>query len=202
MSATVEKWFGSGFAELHPQLQRLHREGGTLAGAVDVSFGQGLAGVVGRRLASRMGVPTTAGAHHLRVDIHSQDGILHWGRTFDGANSFNSEFQPHGSHPSGYWLEQSGSLTLTLGVEVRNGGWHWLHRRTTLFGMPIPRALLPTTIASKEIVGDLYRFSVEVRATVLGKLLGYSGTLELAPFAAGKSPGAGVASTTKRCIKC
>src|SRR5690349_20256630 len=54
MSAIVEEWFGSGFAELHPLLQLLHRKGGVLRGPVEVSFGQGLAGVVGRRLASRL----------------------------------------------------------------------------------------------------------------------------------------------------
>ena len=177
MSAIVEEWFGKGFAELHPLLQRLHREGGVLSGPVEISFGQGFAGSLGRRLASRMGVPTAAGAHRLQVNIHSEAGVLHWGRSFNGQSEFNSKFQPVGHYPSGHWLEQSGRLSLVLGVEVRDGSWHWQHRRTSLFGIPIPRALCPATLASNGIEGELYRFSVEVRAPALGKLLGYSGTL-------------------------
>jgi len=62
-----------------------------------------------------------------------------------------------------------------LGVEVNAGSWHWQHRKSTLFGIPMP--LLPTTLASKGIEGELYRFSVEVRAPAFGRLLAYSGTL-------------------------
>lgn len=196
-SGAVEEWFGGDFAQLHPHLQRLHREGGILRGAVEVSFGQGVAGIIGRRLASRMSLPTAAGVHDLQVDIHSEAGLLHWGRTFNGASRFDSKFQPVGRFPSGHWLEQSGNLTLALGVEVWDGGWHWQHRSTRLFGLPIPRAVLPTTIASKEIEGELYRFSVEVRAALLGKLLGYSGTLESVSSAERDSPGTGVAYTNK-----
>lgn len=182
MSSLVEDWFGSGFAELHPLLQRLHREGGILSGRVWVSFGQGLAGVLGRRLAARMGVPTVAGDHHFQVTIHSKGGILHWSRRFNGQSEFSSEFQPVGRYPSGYWVERSGLLSLALGVEVRDGNWHWQHRKNSMFGVPIPRALFPTTLASKRIDGELYRFCVEVRAPALGTLFGYSGTLMPNPF--------------------
>ena len=177
MSTVVEEWFGEGFAQLHPLLQRLHREGGSLSGAVQVSFGRGLAGFLGKRLASRIGVPAVTGTHHLQVDIHSEGGVLHWGRSFNGQSQFNSKFQPIGHYPSGHWVEHSGHLSLMLGVEVKAGGWHWQHRKSALFGIPMPRSVLPTTLASKGIDGELYRFSVEVRAPVLGRLLGYSGTL-------------------------
>ena len=199
MSAVVEEWFGEGFTELHPLLQRLHREGGILRGQVAVSFGQGLAGIVGRRLASRMGVPVVAGTHDLQVTIHGEAGALHWGRSFNGQSQFNSKFQPSGHYPSGHWLEQSGHLSLVLGVEVKDGGWHWQHRKTRLFGVPVPRAILPTTLASKGIEGALYRFSVEVRAPVLGKLLGYSGKLAPNPSIERTLPGKPVsASHVKR----
>jgi len=199
MSAIVEEWFGKGFVELHPLLQRLHREGGVLSGVVEVSFGQGLAGVLGKRLASRMGVPAVAGTHRLQVNIYSEAGVLHWGRSFNGQSEFNSKFQPVGHYPFGHWLEQSGRLSLVLGVEVRDGGWHWQHRKTSLFGIPIPRVLFPTTLASKGIEGGLYRFSVEVRAPALGKLLGYSGALAPNPSIERTLPGKPVsASHVKR----
>ena len=174
---TVEDWFGAGFADLHPLLQRLHRDGGLLRGQVDVSFGRGLAGFFGKRLAARLGVPAVAGPHDLQVSIHSAGGVLHWSRSFDGQTQFCSEFRPVGHYPTGYWTEQTGPLSLALGVRVLAGGWHWEHRRTRLFGLAVPKALFPGALASKRIEGELYRFAVEVSAPVLGKLLGYSGNL-------------------------
>lgn len=189
MDTVVEDWFGQGFSKLHPLLQSLHRNGGVLGGQVEVSFGQGLSGFLGRRLAFRLGVPATAGIHHLEVIIHSQAGVLHWTRKFNGLSEFRSEFRPVGHYPTGHWVEQSGPLSLALGVRVVAGGWHWEHRRTSLLGMPAPKALFPTTLASKAAEGALYRFSVEVRAPALGKLLGYSGTLASNPCIERGAPG-------------
>jgi len=174
---TVERWFGESFCELHPLLQRLHREGGVLSGAVQVSFGRGLAGFFGKRLASRIGIPAIPGNHHLQVDIHSDEGILHWGRRFNEETEFNSRFEPIGHYPTGHWVEHSGQLTLVLGVEIKAGAWHWRHRSSRLLGIPLPKSLLPTTLASKAVEGDAYRFCVEVRGAMLGKLLSYSGKL-------------------------
>ncbi len=41
----------------------------------------------------------------------------------------------------------------------------------------MPRALMPTTIASKSIEDGRYRFSVEVVVPVLGAVMGYAGAL-------------------------
>lgn len=177
MQNIAEEWLGNQFRELHPLLQDLHRNPSILTGQVEVSFGRGIAGVLGRRIASRLGVPITSGEHTLEVSIYSDGGVLHWVRSFNGQSRFHSEFKPVGRYPSGYWVERSGPLALLLDVRVIAGGWHWVHRSTKLFGIPLPRAFLPTTVASKSIDQGLYRFSVEVKAPVLGKLFGYSGTL-------------------------
>jgi hypothetical protein len=179
METVVEEWFGKCIHELHPLLQRLHRTGGVLSGRVQVSFGDGMAGVFGKRLATRLGVPNTSGSHHLQVAIHSSEGALHWARSFNGRSEFISKFNPYGQYPDGHWIERSGPLTLELGVKIQAGGWHWEHRKTRLLGILIPKPFLPTTIASKSIEQGRYRFSVEVKAPLLDRLLAYSGTLTL-----------------------
>jgi hypothetical protein len=179
MGSIAEEWFGSQFSELHPLLQDLHRNSGTLVGQIELSFGQGLAGVIGKRVAARLGVPTVAGRHVFEVSIYSESGVLHWVRTFDGQSRFHSRFEPVGRHPEGYWVERSGPVALHLGVQIVAGGWHWIHKRTRIFGIPVPKAILPAAVASKSIEQGLYRFSVEVSAPVLGKLFGYSGMLAL-----------------------
>jgi hypothetical protein len=151
METVVEEWFGEAFRELHPLLQRLHKSGGVLSGQVQVSFGQGLAGLLGKQLASRMGVPNITGAHHLQVAIHSRAGVLHWARTFNHRSEFSSDFKPVGRYPTGHWVERSGALSLALGVKVVAGSWHWEHRSTTLLGVPIPKSFFPTALASKSV---------------------------------------------------
>ncbi len=56
MHNPVIKWFGKNFSELDPLLQELHRNGGELSGIVNLEFGSGLAGVIGRKLSLNLGV--------------------------------------------------------------------------------------------------------------------------------------------------
>lgn len=180
MSA-VEAWFGEHFATLHPELQALHREGGTLAGSVSIEFGSGAAGWLGRRLARRLGIPIEPGEHRLAVHIHSNDGVLHWDRRFDAHTEFRSTFTPVGRFPTGYWIERSGGLHLRLGVEVISGGWHWQPRGIRLGVLWLPMSLLPRTRAYKEVVRGLYHFDVAISVLQAGQVLRYHGKLELTP---------------------
>ena len=53
----AQTWFDGAFTRLHPLLQQLHRTGGTLDGVIGIRTGRGIAGILGRRLAARLGVP-------------------------------------------------------------------------------------------------------------------------------------------------
>ena len=180
MTNAVEAWFGDHFGELHPQLQTLHRHGGTLSGNIDLCFGRGIAGLLGRRLARRVGIPTIAGVHALQVQIYSVHDELHWNRCFNASTMFRSTFIPVGTFPSGHWIEQSSSVQLLLTVRVVNGGWHWQPVGAKLGALSLPAACLPRGIACKEIAGGLYHFRVSMALPLLGKLLEYGGNLRLA----------------------
>lgn len=173
----VEAWFGERFGELHPLLQRLHRDGGELCGDVELAFAPGLAGWLGRRIARGLGLPPAPGRHPLMVAIRSEDGVLHWDRQFDGHLKFASRFTPRGHYPDGDWLEQSGKVQLRLQVRVVDGGWHWYHVGSRIGMLPLPVALLPRAVAFKEVVDGKYRFMVTVQVPVLGKVLSYGGLL-------------------------
>jgi len=173
----VHDWLGPQFARLHPLLQALHLQGGLLCGPVDIAFGKGLGGVVGRRLAAKLGVPTEVAPHTLAVHIWPGGDGLHWDRCFDGKHWFRSLFVPRGYWPSGYWIEQSGAIGLELGVEVIEGGWHWQTRAVRLGRLSLPRWCLPRTRAHKRIVDGRYQFSVAISVPLLGVVLAYSGLL-------------------------
>jgi hypothetical protein len=177
VSRLVEEWFGAAFARLHPKLQALHRKGGELEGAVEISIATGAAGVLGRRLAKGLGVPVTLGAHRLRVHIHSDAQVLHWDRCFDGDQWFRSNFRPVGRYPEGEWIESIGRIEQRLGVEIEHGAWQWQARGLRAFNFDVPAWLQPQVIAGKQIVGDRYRFSVGISLPALGTVLQYQGDL-------------------------
>lgn len=176
MASIVQDWFGSAFSDLHPLLQQLHRHGGVLRGSIDVRFGNGLAGILGRRIAQRLGIAYEE-ANRLEVRIFSDDCGLHWNRRFNDRTEFRSTFVPIERFPHGHWRESSGPIQLLLQVAIVNGGWHWRSMRTYAFGIPLPSWLAPRTIAYKEIEGDGYRFRVDVGLPLFGTLFSYSGKL-------------------------
>jgi Domain of unknown function (DUF4166) len=183
-TACVERWFGSEFNHLHPLLQALHRHGGMLQGEVQISFGNGLAGWLGRRLARKLGVPVGVERTGLQVHISHADGVLHWDRCFGGAVNtpeqwMRSRFEPVGQWPQGYWLERTGLLELHLGVDVVDSAWHWVPRSFKLLGMPLPAALMLTSRASKRVQCGQYVFEVHMSAPLLGMLLRYEGCLDI-----------------------
>ncbi|WP_339413076.1 DUF4166 domain-containing protein [Pseudomonas sp. EA_35y_Pfl2_R5] len=177
--SVVERWFGADFTQLHPLLQSLHRKGGKLHGLVDLQLGRGLAGIIGARLATRLGIPAELARVAFQVDIHDTDNALHWNRCFADNATLYSSFQPSGNWPNGYWLESTGSLKLALAVDVHQGGWYWRPLKAWLHGVRIPLWLLPRTEAYKRIEEGLYHFYVGFSLPLLGKRLSYSGTLQL-----------------------
>ena len=173
----VKNWFGNRFSDLHPLLQQLHLEGGALKGKVNISYGNGIAGILGQRLARKMTLPN-AGEHELLVQISHDDEYLHWSRSFGNSNVVHSLFKPVGSVERGYWLETTGPVAMRLTVDVRNGGWYWRCLKVCLFGIPIPVWLVPESNAYKVIVNGRYKFHVSFSFPFFGELVRYEGMLD------------------------
>ncbi len=177
-NSIVQHWFDNQFNKLDPLLQQLHRQGGQLAGDIELSYGSGIAGVVGRRLAKKMGLPS-AGQHQLKVTITHQHDCMLWQRCFNSGQILTSKFFPIGDIQTGYWIEKTGAITLKLTVDIINGGWHWRCLGVELFGLPIPRLFVPKTTAFKIVEGGHYHFHVGLALPLFGELVRYSGKLNL-----------------------
>lgn len=172
------RWFGEGFARLHPALQALHREVGGLRGAVTITPGRGVAGLLGRRIAQRLGIPTGAALSGFEVRIAHDAQAMRWERRFEDGRTLRSVFSPVGLYPDGHWLEDTGAVQLKLAVDIRDGGWYWRLLRASLHGVPLPRWLFPRTEAFKRIDADGgYRFAVAFALFPFGTLLRYEGVL-------------------------
>ena len=177
--SVVETWFGASFSRLHPQLQALHREGGTLTGPVEFEAGRGLGGLLGGIALRRLRIDPSAGPHTLTVRIRHDARGLHWARRFNDGRELVSLFQPHGQWPSGHWIERAGPLALKLDVDFVDGGWRWRPLEYRFYGCTLPRWLCPCVDAGKRIVGDAYRFDIRVALPGLGTVLAYGGDLRL-----------------------
>jgi len=172
----VSNWFQKDFSNLDPLLQKLHLSGGELSGIINISYGKGLAGLIGRRLAKKMQLPNH-GEHRLLVSIsHSQNG-LHWNRRFNDNDTVESLFVPFGNYKNGYWIETTGPVKMKLTVDIVNGGWFWRCLKVSLFGLPIPLFLIPKSQAYKIIENGKYVFNVSFTYPLLGSLVSYRGIL-------------------------
>ena len=180
MKTVAQQWFGEHFNKLHPELQALHTQGGILFGEVEVSYGAGLASLIGKRLGKKLGLPATAGVTDLRVEITHTDDAMIWSRQFGNApNTMTSFFSPQGTYPSGSWTETTGAITIDLGIEIRSGEWHWVQRAAKLMGLPIPARLLPALTANKFVSDGRYHFNVMLSQRGLGVLVQYGGALSI-----------------------
>ena len=172
----VRNWFEDDFTDLDPLLQKLHLSGGELSGDIDISYGRGISGLIGKRLAKKMKLPNQ-GKHQLLVSIsHSSKG-LHWKRKFNDDSIVESLFAPFGNNKNGYWIETTGPLKMKLTVDIVNGGWFWRCLKVSLFGLPIPLFLIPKSEAYKLIENGKYVFNVSFTYPLLGSLVSYRGIL-------------------------
>lgn len=197
-------WFGPAFERLHPLLQALHRDGGALAGEIDLRTGTGPAGVLGRRLARRLGIPTDRARRGFRVDIVHEPERMLWLRRFDDGSELRSVFQPVGQFPDGHWLEATGPVRMRLGVDLDGGGWRWRLLGLSARGLPLPRFLFPRTDAYKRIERidgeERYRFAVSFSWFPFGELLRYEGALHAVPaVTASSADPAGAANAAAHC---
>lgn len=176
----VARWFGRRFEELHLLIQQLHTDGGVLSGKVKITYGKGFAGLIGRRLGKKMNLPS-AGLHRLVVNIAHENDTLLWSRCFNQSVILTSEFKPSGDINNGYWIEKTGPLTMHLTVDIHQGGWFWRCVQVRLWGLPIPRWLIPMMSAYKLIENNQYRFHVSFSYPTLGTLVSYQGLLSPEP---------------------
>ena len=116
-SNIVKNWFRGRFKELAPQLQNLHIDGGKLSGDIEVRYGEGIAGIIGKRLAKKLGIPD-AGIHQLTVNISHHKNGLQWDRLFNGTKEMKSTFEPIGNINNGFWIEKTGPLNIKLTVDI------------------------------------------------------------------------------------
>jgi len=74
-------------------------------------------------------------------------------------------------------VERFGPLAIAMAPTTRDGRMSLVIRRFSLFGVPLPLWLGPTTAAHEEIVDGRFHFDVEIGHPLTGMIVLYRGWL-------------------------
>ena len=164
-----------GFESLPEAIKRIHGQEGPrhLTGRVDVQCNQTLAG---RFLLSLLRLPRPGEDLEARILLEPSGQGERWHRRF-GADSFSSRVVPDKRTP-GRIVETMGGVSAVIALQTIPDGLRWEVASLTFLGVPLPRAVAPTTRATERQVGGRYHFEVSIRLPLLGPLISYRGWLQ------------------------
>ncbi len=161
---------GQRYDALPGAVRDMHRVCGDAGASGEATVERG-GSVAARLIASVMGFPC-AGTHPLHVSFIERDGVEKWTRTF-GDQSFTS----HLSERRGRLVERFGPLRFQFelpsdarGLEMRIVGW-------SCFGVPLPLALAPQSVAREWEEAGRFHFDVPIVLPLVGLVVHYRGWL-------------------------
>jgi hypothetical protein len=158
------------FVKLPDLVQRAHRGTIRLSGTAKVERGRGLGGLI----AMLMRLPKSNPKADLIVTAwHFVDQIV-WSRSFDG-RVFESTFR----RDDDFLVEQMGPLSLYLQPMSEGGRLVYRLIATQIGPIALPRVLAPSMTAWESEKDGKYTFEVSVGLPLLGRLVRYSGALDL-----------------------
>lgn len=168
-----ERAMGERYSRLDRSVRRLHRLSGkqTLRGWVETDAPSSL---TARLLALFLGTPTKSARGPVLFEIEAgPDGEV-WTRRFPSKTTTSRLRLADGSI-----VERHGPARLTFEVHETVGALEMRLVRLHLFGIPMPRVLMPQITAEEIGHADLLQFRVEATLPRAGVVASYRGHLEL-----------------------
>ncbi len=170
---------GRDFESLPREVRRLHEVRGaeTWLGEADVERGTHW---LARLIATLFGLPPSGPAQPLQVRFTPEHGTEIWERRF-GQAVFRSR-QTLGARSGAAVIEEDiGPARLTLIPEVTSDALCLSAGGLRVFGIPMPRLLVPRVTTRETVANGRYRFDVEAQVAGIGRLIRYTGWLERTP---------------------
>jgi hypothetical protein len=174
-NALIECMDGA-FVKLPDVVQRAHRGTIRLFGNAKVERGSGLGGLI----ALIMRLPRSNPKADLIVTAWHFPEKMVWSRSFDG-RVFESTFR----RDDDFLVEQMGPLSLFMQPMCEGGRLVYRLIATQIGPITLPRMLAPSMTAWEGEKDGKYTFEVSVNLPFLGRLVRYSGSLDLEVLAAG-----------------
>jgi hypothetical protein len=164
-NALFPRYLGADFAALPPQVQALHRIDATVTwrGTASVTRGTKL---WERLIAALFRFPGEVAETPVSVTMTPVQGGEIWVRQF-GTSRFRSHLRLH----EGRITERFGPFTFDLGLHVADGALQFPVTAGRIGPIPLPRRVLPVSIAREYAAEGRFRFDVAIHAPLTGALV-------------------------------
>ena len=175
MPSLYERLLGRNYHELAHVLQKFHAADshGMARGRMAVERGSGSAA---RFLAWALRLPEEAAQVEVTLRITADQDREIWVRTF-GSRKLITRC----SAWRGLLIESMGSAALGFELVVEEGGLQFIHKRSWLWGIPLPRWCAPHADAQVTPAGERWKVELRLAHPLLGPIVRYHGTMAPAP---------------------
>ena len=175
-ASLYQRVLGSAYATLPASVQALHAPSAAKRwhGTARVERGSG---VLSRLLAAVFGFPAAGEQVPVVVAFTDEADGERWTRRF--ADRTFSSLQTAGvGRNEALLVERFGVIDVALALVVDGGRLQLLPRRWSVWGVPLPRWLLPGGNSFEAEVDGRFAFEVEIAAPVVGRIVAYRGMLD------------------------
>jgi len=171
-----EKALGSAYSDLAQPLQDLHRIGRRreFHGRCKVTRGRN---PLSQLIAFIFGLPQAANDIPVRVVLSERDGIETWERFFDGRRMISTQEYGKGRAEK-LITERFGPVAIYIAVLVEDGKMVLKTKGWSVFGITLPRFLVPGGEVYEHDADGRFNFHVDLVAPLIGRMVKYEGWLE------------------------
>jgi hypothetical protein len=175
-SPLYRRLLGASYDTLDELVRDTHDSTGSrdFSGRADVSRG---AGILSRLIAAIIGFPDAGRDIPLQVTLSADAEREVWRRDFDGQRFQSEQFAGSGRN-KGLLMEKFGLLTFGLGLVREGDRLRLVGRNWSIFGLPLPRFLMPRTDAYEDARDGRFNFHVRICVPLAGLIVAYEGWLE------------------------
>ena len=171
-----QRLLGDAWYDLPAPIRSMHNlhGGKTVTGEADIDGGSNL---LARLVANLAGFPAAGKNVPLTVTFSENNGQEHWLRYF-GSKKLTS-IQSEGRGRSRWLLnERIGLVTFGMALVLERGKLKYVVRRWSILGLPLPLALAPGGRTYEYAVDGLFKFDIEIKHPLLGRIVRYRGYLK------------------------
>ncbi len=166
----LTSYMGDAFFRLAPKLQQAHVGHVCLRGWATVERGNWLAHLI----CNVMRFPKASQRCELKVECKHSKTRMEWKRNFAGV-----KMESYFEIKKDFLLEKLGMLKIYFNAIEENTSLHYKPVFMTYFGLRLPKFISPLVIAYESEVDDKYRFFVDVKMPLIGRVIAYNGELDV-----------------------
>lgn len=176
-ASLFEQNLGTTFGKLPDSIQKLHLPTNKTvwAGQAEILRGKNF---LAQLVAATFRFPKNGSEVPTRVTItKDKNGTENWLREF-GDRSFISRLRAGSRRTENLICESFGPTTFALAMVTKNDRLYYVPRNWRVFGVPMPKFLIPNGTTFEEEVNGRFTFDVEIAAPLIGRIVHYRGWLE------------------------